>query len=75
MFKMRMTATRNSNGSVDLRPAEDEGNPKEIDHVSVATLSGLALKEFEVDSDFIVEISAAEPESEDSPRKARRKHK
>lgn len=63
VFQQKVTVTRNSNGSVDLRPAEGEDNSLGIDRVELHTTTGLALGQLPNGKDFVLSIDDAEVQS------------
>jgi hypothetical protein len=57
-IQIRATITRNSNGSVDLRPVAGEPNPFKIDRLTIHTEGTPSAKDFPVDSEATISISS-----------------
>jgi hypothetical protein len=57
-IQIRATITRNSNGSVDLRPVPGEPNPFKIDRLTIHTEGTPSAKDFPVDSEATIALSS-----------------
>jgi hypothetical protein len=63
VLQQKVTVTRNSNGSADLRPAEGEANPLGIDRVELHTTTGLALGQLENGKDYQITIDTVDTQA------------